>query len=247
MERIESVNNERVKRIVALKDKSERRKTGLFVVEGYNNIKDCPIKAEELFVCSDFDKALPVCDNVYYVSRRVADKISDTVTTQGIFGIYRIPDTSVKAPVGTKTIVLDGISDSGNIGTIIRTAVACGYSDVYFHNCADIFSPKAVRAAMSAIFKLNVSIGTADEILRVLKSESFIPYILDMNGKNVFETELVKPAFIVGSEAHGVSDAFGDSVENVISLPMKSMESLNAGVAAGVVMYVHAYGLNKKH
>ena len=100
---------------------------------------------------------------------------------------------------------------------------------------------------MSAIFKLNVSIGTADEILRVLKSEGFIPYILDMNGKNVFETELVKPAFIVGSEAHGVSDAFGDSVENVISLPMKSMESLNAGVAAGVVMYVHAYGLNKKH
>lgn len=245
MERIESVNNERVKRIISLKDKSARRETGLFIVEGYNNIKDCPIKAEEIFVCSDFNKPLPECDNVYYVSQRVADKIADTVTTQGIFGVYRIPDTNVKAPTGAKAMVLDGISDSGNIGTIIRTAVACGYSDIYFHNCADVFSPKVVRSAMSAIFKLNVSIGTAEEILSVFKANGFTPYILDMNGKNVFETEFNKPAFIVGSEAHGVSDEFRASVKDVISLPMDNMESLNAGVAAGVVMYVHAYGLKK--
>lgn len=216
------------------------------MVEGYNNIKDCPIKAEEIFVCSDFNKSLPECDNVYYVSRRVAEKIADTVTTQGIFGVYRIPDTRVKAPNGSKAIVLDGISDSGNIGTIIRTAVACGYSDIYFHNCADVFSPKVVRSAMSAIFKLNVSIGSAEEILKVFKAKGFTPYILDMNGKNVFETELIKPAFIVGSEAHGVSDDFKMKVNNVISLPMEKMESLNAGIAAGVIMYVHAYGLKNK-
>jgi len=242
MDRIDSVSNERIKRVVALKDRAERRRAGLFVLEGYNNIKDCPLEAQELYVEDGFDKKLPQAKAVFAVSGKVAAKLSSTVNTQGIFGVYVMPDLAVKVPKGDKALILDGITDSGNLGTIIRTAAATGFNDIYLHDCTDVFAPKVVRSAVSAIFKVRLMEGTADGIIDAVKEGGLTPVALDMGGENIFAAQLIEPAFIVGSEAHGICSELRAKSTKTVSLPMQNMESLNAAVAAGIVMYIHTHG-----
>ena len=148
----------------------------------------------------------------------------------------KMPDCSIKAPSGN-ALLLDTLSDPGNLGTIIRTANAAGYTDIYLRNCTDPFSSKSVRASMSGIFFVRLHSGSLGEISEVLGD---IPKICaDMNGENVFRFQVPQRfCLVIGNEANGVSDEVRSLCRYTVRIPMReSCESLNAGISAAVLMY----------
>lgn len=245
MEFIKSTQNTLVKRIFSLKDAKGRRENGLFVAEGVRIVTDGDLPTY-LFVDKehrDFGMRYDSHTKVYEVTDEVMAKLSDTKSPQGVLAVYPIPNTKTYDTLGDRAIVLDGVVDPGNVGTIVRTAVACGYLDVYLINCADIYSPKVVRSTMSAIFKAHLNVVTYEELKKALETRRAKLYSLDMNGESVFDTDISTPyALLVGSEAHGISEWARQNSDGILSLPMEGgIESLNAGVSASTAMYVTRY------
>ena len=243
MEFIKSTTNLKIKAVCALKDSKGRKSAGLFIAEGVRIVKDATFTPESIFVSEehiDFAKNYESVCPTFVVSREVFEKMSDTKSPQGVLGVYKIPDSSIKAPEGDYIMVLDGVKDPGNIGTIIRTAPACGFRDIYLTDSADAYSPKVVRSSMGGVFRSNIYIGQRDEIISTLKKSGANICALDMGGESVFDASVNLPiALVVGSEAQGVSKEFREIADKVLCLPMKDdTESLNAGVSAGVLMYL---------
>ena len=243
-------SNERVKFLRRLiNDKKERQESGLYVAEGVTLLSSVPencavksffIRASAETKVSEIVNRFSAAETIV-LSDDVYDSVSDTVTPSGITAVIERPGScEIK---GNLILVLDGVSDAGNVGTIVRTAVARGISDVVLvHSCADPYSPKAVRASMGGIFKINV-IERAENAEELLAGYKVIT--LDMGGENIFEFEPKgKIALVVGNEAHGVSEEIRNLADATVAIPMKEdgVESLNAAVAAGIAMYLIGKG-----
>ena len=245
MKFITSSANDKVKLIRSLSDKKARAKHSLFVVEGVNLVSDMPIGyAKELYIAeSKVEDLLPIANKLGIEATIVADfvfeKLTDTVNSQGILAICSLPKQ--REITGDIIMVLDGISDAGNMGTIIRTGVAMGIDNFISINCVDAYSPKVVRSTMGGVYFANIvpfSYACACEILK-----NYNVAILDMGGKNVYDyTPSLPIALVVGSEAHGVSKEMRERANVTLAIPMYSgkIESLNAGVSASIVMSVVA-------
>ena len=237
-----SKNNPLIKETAALKEKKGRKETGLFLVEGRKMAKECQksdFEIERVFVAESYEREVDFPDDVVI---RVSDDefrhLSDEKTPQGILCRVRIPDTPLTAPKG-KCLLLDGVADPGNLGTILRTANAAGYTEAYLtKECADPFSPKSVRASMSGVFFTKIYRAERTEILSVLKEVPIL--IADMGGSNVFSYLPPKQfALVIGNEANGVSNEVKQAAFHTIKIPMQdTQESLNAAVSAGIIMYV---------
>lgn len=235
METITSTSNRRVKEIAALKEKKNRYSSRLFVAEGINIIKDLgDIKPVEIFSA---DEELARKYGATHVSAEVMKKLSDTVTPQGLLAVFSMPDTDVIPPEGN-SLVLDGVQDPGNAGTMIRTAVATGFRDIYLNDCVDPFCGKAVRSSMGTIFRTRIHIGSREDTLSALFAGGCNVFYLDMAGSDIFlEPFDGRTALVVGGEAHGVGSFYRNAAKGV-SLPMEQgVESLNAAVSAGIGMY----------
>lgn len=236
---ITSRSNPLVRRILALRDKKVRRTEQEYIVEGVKQVREAAAagcRFSLLVYAESFtgEKFFPELSQT--VSDGVFEKLSEEVTPQGVLAVLKIPAYSVCAPRGN-CLLLDGVSDPGNVGTILRTANAAGYEDVYLASCADPFSSKCVRASMSGIFFLRLHIGEREEILRAL---SGIPLLCaDMDGENVFTFRAPDTfCLVIGNEANGVSDQVRQACGHTVKIPMReSCESLNAGVSAGILMY----------
>lgn len=239
---ITSRSNPLVKSILALRDKKARRERGEYIAEGIKQVREavaCGSKISCIVYAESFSGERFFPDLAQTVSDSVFEKLSEEVTPQGVLAVIKIPDTSVRAPQG-RCLLLDGVSDPGNVGTILRTANAAGYEDVYLLSCADPFSSKCVRASMSGIFFVRLHIGGSEEIFRALEH---IPMLCaDMDGENVFGFQPPeKFCLVIGNEANGVSEQVRKMCSHTVKIPMReSCESLNAGVSAGILMYVLA-------
>lgn len=233
---ITSKSNPIIKSVSALADKKYRKQQNLYLVEGIKPVKEC-ISAGCLIdriICTealekDFSGATVVSESVF-------NYISSEKTPQGVMAIVKIPQLELKAPE-KRCLLLDCIQDPGNIGTIIRTANAAGYDDIYMINCTDPYSPKAVRASMSGIFFVNIFQGTHEKVLGALDG---VPLICaDMNGEDVFAFNA--PEFFclcIGNEGSGISSEVKNRASYTVKIPMRSTcESLNAAVSAGIAMY----------
>lgn len=241
MQRITSTDNSTVKLVRSLADKKARLASSLFVVEGVNIVGDMPAEAvKELYIKeSRLSELMSVADKLgkqpVVVADIAFDKMADTVTSSGILAVAEIPEARVVS--GNPVIVLDGVSDPGNVGTVIRTACAMGIRDVITVNSADAYSPKTVRSTMGGIFHVNIvplSYAGARDALG-----GYEIAVLDMGGANVFDyVPDGKVALVVGSEAHGVSKEFREAADRVLAIPMYGgkMESLNAGVSASIAL-----------
>ncbi|MEG2450595.1 MAG: RNA methyltransferase [Clostridia bacterium] len=243
MEIITSTKNQFVREAKSLADKKFRDNTGLFLVEGINIFKDIPScqeieyilaveeKADELSALTALSQA-----KIYYVTGSVLEYIADTVSPYGIVAVCRKPKTSFCLPTGN-ALLLDGVSDPGNLGTIIRTAAATGFNEIYTLDCADIYSPKVVRATLGALFRVKIVAVNLDEALNLIENTKSIA--LDMSGENLLTSKLGSPILLVaGSEAHGIRAGIRDKVNQTKSLPMQNgIESLNVAVALAVAMY----------
>lgn len=245
MDIISSTQNRLVKLARSLVNKKFRTETGLFLVEGVNLLRDMPsyVPVEFVFATEarmQEAKAMfasrKVSEGLFSVSDAVMEAVADTSSPYGIVAVCKIPTVEFKLPE-SNALLLDGVSDAGNIGTILRTAVACGFSDVYMLDTADVYSPKLIRASLGALFKARVY--TIDESQAVLLMQSCNSAVLDMSGQNILKSKVQAPVlFVAGSEAHGVRDRLKHEAKQVFSLPMKNqIESLNVAVAAAVAMY----------
>lgn len=243
MEIITSAENSLVKKINRLKQKKYRDEYGEFFIEGFRNVCDaaeaCPDSVKNIVLSErafrDYGERFTKM-RICVFSDALFDKISETGSAQGVLSINS--KREYVFPSGDRCVVLDRVRDPGNVGTVIRTAAACGYS-VVVNNCADIYSPKVVRSTMSAILKCEIG---ADISAEKLKAGGYGLMIADMGGENVFSSACdlhgKKYAIVVGNEAEGVSEEFRSAADRVLALPQDGVESLNAAVAASVMMYV---------
>ena len=170
------------------------------------------------------------------VSDGVFKSISSEKTPQGVIAVVKIPQSELKPPKKS-CLLLDCLQDPGNLGTVVRSANAAGYEDIYLINCTDPYSPKAVRASMSGIFFVNLYLGSREEILKTLEG---VPLICaDMHGENVFEfTPPEKFCLCIGNEGGGISTEVFERADFTVKIPMReTCESLNAAVSAGIAMY----------
>ena len=238
---IESNSNPIVKEVRKLKDKKYREKNRCFVMEGVASLKDIPQDIKVRFFVVSEGKEQKYYDIIgstkyYIVTEKIFESLSDTVTTSGLLAVIDYFDKELSCPKGD-SLILDGISDPGNLGTLIRTAVAMNITDIYLASCCDLFSPKVLRSTMGGIFRGNFYRGTIEEVLSVHKDNTI--YSMDMSGKDLFTIKFEdKSTIIVGSEAHGLSDVSRNRADKIISLPTENgMESLNAAVAGGIALY----------
>ncbi len=238
-----SKNNPLVKETFSLKEKKGRKLLGMFLVEGRKMVSECQKSGLEidLVILSDKYDGDTFSDlRTVTVSEDVFRYLSDEKTPQGVLCRVKLPRNELVSPSG-KCLFLDGVSDPGNVGAIIRTANAAGYEEIYLtDDCTDPYSPKSVRASMSGIFFTKLYGGKRSEILSVLRDVPVV--VADMGGVNLFEfTPPTLFALVIGNEGNGVSDEVKASATHTVRIPMRqTQESLNASVAAGIAMYLLA-------
>ncbi|HEY8443653.1 MAG TPA: RNA methyltransferase [Clostridia bacterium] len=242
MEAIKSRSNETVKLLRKLDDKKYRSQYGLFLVEGRKMIDDCvragykiSLLAVSLSKAQEYQKYFSFAQKSVILEDSVFEYASQTITPQGVLAAVEFKALEPQKPKGD-CVVLDGISDAGNLGTIIRTAAGAGIEDIYLINCADAYNPKAVRSTMGGIFFVNIyeiDYGYLDAIASCCELIG-----ADMAGENYLEfNKKSNTALIIGSEANGLSKTTRAKCSRFISIPMKNIESLNAAVSAGILIY----------
>ena len=233
---ITSVNNDRIKELVKLKDKKYRDTNKLFFVEGY----DIVIEAyknnllKELYVLDGtvVDMDIPVT----YVSSDVMKKISDMESISEYYGVcYKKKEMAI----GNKIIILDNIQDPGNLGTIVRSSVAFNFDTVVVSkNTVDLYNPKVIRSTKGMLFNVNILVRDLEEFITSLNG--YMIYGTDVvNGENIRDIDIpLKTGLVIGNEGKGVSDKVRSLCNKFIYIDMNSMcESLNASVAASILMY----------
>jgi TrmH family RNA methyltransferase len=253
---ITSKHNNAISGIKKLKNKKYREETGFFIVEGYRNLVDS-LKvgiAKKIFFSYSFSENIDFLEKInceiYKVPDSLFSEISDTKTPQGILGVFEIPKFD-ENKVLDKIIILNAVSDPGNVGTIFRTALATGFNTIILDElCADAYSNKVVRSAMSSVFQLNI-LRTNDlqGIIKKYKEQGFLFYAgaLRENSIDLFDIKFnSKCAFVFGSEANGVEKYILDIADITYKITMSDkIESLNVAVAAGISMYESFRQINK--
>lgn len=234
---ITSVNNDKIKELVKLKDKKYRDLNNLFFVEG----KDLCDSAYEHGLLREL-YILDGHDNIYdgipytYVSYEVMKKISDLGS---VSEYYAVCSKIVEGDIGNRILVLDDIQDPGNLGTIIRSAVAFNFDTIVLSNgTVDLYNPKVVRSTKGMIFKMNIIVRDITSFLSEL--DGYTIYGTDVSGGvNIKEENISsKVAIVIGNEGKGISDEVRRLCHKFIYLKMNDeCESLNAGVSASIIMY----------
>ncbi|MEG2769556.1 MAG: RNA methyltransferase [Oscillospiraceae bacterium] len=248
---ITSRENDKIKALCALVQSSTaRQKSGKFVAEGIKLCRDLVqycTPVEVYFTKSVQEKYPEVedfCEVSYGISDSVAKKISDVQTPQGLFCVFDMPCEKPieKVEANTRILVLDTLQDPSNVGAALRSAVAFGF-DTAVLSCdtADVYSPKALRSAMSSTLKLKVYRvdDLADEIQRL---EKINVMCLAARLENSCDMREVSPtgalAVVIGSEGGGISETVANACQKSVRIPIsQSMQSLNAAVAAGILLY----------
>lgn len=229
--KIESLQHPLVKHLVNLRqDRAYRYEQQRVFVEGKNMIKELK-GAIRLFSIDDF----PIdAEEKIVVSPAVMQKISGVKTPEGLIAEVEMPKNSSLLEKRF-LLAIDGIGDPGNLGTLLRTALALGWEGAFIlEGSCDPYNEKALRAAKGATFRLPLCQGTWDMVL-----QSPLPrYVADLEGESLYEYKPQEGALLVLSrESAGASDK-ALSLCRKITIPMSGeMESLNAGVAGGILMY----------
>ena len=235
MEHITSRQNALMTHIRKLSaSRAYRRASGEYLCDGVKLLEEAlrwnaPLKTVVLSECVDAP-TLPSGVRAVRVPADVMRSISPMETPQGALFTVRLPDTALPETLsGAHYLVLDGVQDPGNVGTILRTADAFDCDGVFIVNaCADPYSPKTARATMGAVFRRDVYQCTADELCALLQK----------CGLPLYGTALSRAAVAVGSEGRGLSAEILSKCEKTIKIPMSPRcESLNAAVAASVVLW----------
>lgn len=231
---ISSTSNEYIKQLTKLKDRKHRLETREFLVEGAHLVEEA-ISAGRCKSVLTIDETSEYIVPTTVVSKEVMKKLSDVETPPGVIGICSLDMNSV---VGNKVLLLDHLQDPGNLGTIIRSAIAFGFDTIVAEGSVDLYNPKVVRSTQGGIFKINFIEQSLSTFVKNNPTYEVIASIVD--GKNSLgdsKSISEKIALIIGNEASGISPEVLRLSHTSVTIPMKQTESLNAGVAASILMY----------
>lgn len=243
---IESTRNETIKRARALANRKGRTEQGLHFIEGEKLVREAVISGAEFgdgfieeghFIMEEVLKGSGA--RVHTVTRAVMESMALTDTPQWVCATVKTPDVTPPESYPQGLIVaLDCVQDPGNLGTIIRTADAMGASGLLLgKGCADPYAPKPVRAAMGSIYHLPIWQGDLEQEIYKLKEQGYKRICGHLSGSEVLPEPTDKCVLIIGNEGNGVSNSIAELCEKY-RLPMYgNAESLNASVAAGILIY----------
>ena len=243
-EHITSLKNPKVATWKSLKDRKGRRETGCFLVEGRKMVEEAlasafPVEAVLVDDARSTEFRLPEGIPVYTMPGHVLAAVCDTKTPQGIAAIVRMAEVELHGP---RLVAMDGVQDPGNVGTIIRTADAAGFDGVILSaQCADVFSPKVLRATMGSVFRMGIRVtDDLPGVLSQMVKEGASVLSSQLDGEPFYQRSPLNERFVlvIGSEGNGVTDEVKAIATHKVKLPMRGgAESLNAAVAAGIMMY----------
>ena len=226
--------------------RSVREKAGEYLGDGVKLLEEAlkwQAPLTSVVVSSDVaPPELPQGIRVVQVPKDVMETISPMKTPQGALFLAQLPCTAPPTRLeGTKYLVLDGVQDPGNVGTIWRSADALGADGLLLVNgCADLYSPKVVRSSMGACFRLPAWETTVEELEELLETSQIPQYAtaLREDTVDVRQADLSRAAVVIGSEGRGVSQALLDRARQTVKIPMRARcESLNAAAAAVIVLW----------
>lgn len=240
---IESRANERVKEARKLLLRKERKESGLHLIESEKLVREAIQFGAEIVSCfieDGFAFSAPEHAVVYTLTRPVLESLCESQTPQGVVAVVKTPTLTPpeQFPKGL-IVVLDGVQDPGNVGTILRSADAFGAVGLLLSpSCADAYAPKTLRAAMGSTYHLPVWQGDLLPQLDLLRQQGFSALCGDLRGSETLPALKQNVALVIGSEGNGVTPEVAQVCEGY-RLPMRGRaESLNAAVAAGVLLYV---------
>ena len=242
-ERITSRKNpllQQVRRL--LSSRKERESTGLFVADG-TKLLDEAIKwwpeLDTVILSDGIEAKVPQGVRLVRVPEDVMESISPMQTPQGALFLCRLPEKQRFVPKAGM-LLLDGIQDPGNLGTILRTADALDVPVALLEGCADPFSHKVVRASMGAVFRAEIMQTSWEQAKQSCKGAGIPVAVTALSDKAVDlrEAAVQTMAVVIGSEGQGVRQEILQSAENELIIPMNPRcESLNAAIAAAIVMW----------
>jgi len=252
----------RKKEIASLNRRKNRDERGEFLVEGVRSVRaaiDGGATVTELLSTSNAgeENLAGLVDKrggkYYVISPREMNKFSAVRESQGILAVCSIPRLNPEDILVSSTVLLlDGVQDPGNVGTLVRTAGWFGIEAVLSGpGTADFFNPKTVRSSMGGIWDLKLAeTDNPVEWITQFRSEGGLVYAADMSGSDVNSFEFRRPsALVIGSEARGISDVVRKVVDHLVHIPgparRGATESLNAGVAGGLIMARWVTGQSK--
>ena len=234
---ITSLENKKVKDVVKLQSKKYRDLTNTFVVETEHLVEEAKrigIVKELYVVGEEYDE-----DNVYYVTNEIMMKMSSMESPSKVLAVCN--KINSKGIIGNKILLLDGIQDPGNLGTIIRSSVAFGVDTIILsEDTVDLYNPKVIRATEGMFCHINIISMDLEEAISKIKSMGIKVY-----GTNVVDgvdvctiTDKKSYALIVGNEGNGVKEKIQEMSDMNLYIPMKDKcESLNVGVACSILLY----------
>ncbi len=238
MERIVSRENKKVREWYSLRLKKRRDETGLFLIEGRHLIEEA-LKAGVVQTILYAEETCPFdfADTVP-VSESVMEKLSANPSSASLIAVCRQTE---KYPVhAERVLILDGIQDPGNLGTLIRTAVSFSFDAVYCSEaCADLYNDKTIRSTQGALFHIPVLRRNLEDTVKALQAEGFFVAATALDSsvpmKEIEACE--KMAFILGNEGQGVRRELIEAADRSLRIEMNGFESLNVAVAGGIIMY----------
>ncbi len=242
MKEIRSLQHPLVKHLAKLQhNRDYRYEHHRLVIEGEKMIAEVCQQLSPVTLFAVDPALIPsqlTCKETYIVTPEILDKIAGAQNPEGI--IAEIPMPPLK-PLKkcSSLLVLDHVSDPGNVGALLRSAVAFGWEGVFFlTGSCDPFNDKALRAAKGATFRLPLAWGSWEELDQLIAFNRLTPLAADLHGKLLSELAPVKaPLLIVGNEANGISIE-ASKRSQAVTIPMSGkMESLNVSVAGGIMMY----------
>ena len=248
---ITSLNNEIVKDCAKLHQKKYRKEAGLLVLEGEKSVfgaLEDNVKIKSVFVCEE-ELACKVAQKdkdikIYMINDKIMGKISQTVSPTNILALALEPKYNFDDFLKMKKIaLLDNIKDAGNLGTIIRSAIAFGIEGILLYGeCVDEFSSKVIRSSAGNIFKIPIiHLGSDTRAIEKLKkTHKIIMTVVDKNAKDPCELDLKENICVMfGSEANGLCNELLTLGDVPVTLKMdKNVESLNLSVFAGIMFFI---------
>ncbi len=252
---ISSLKNDKVKYLRKLYNSQKRKREGKYILEGLRLVEEA-IKAgamfKMIFMTPEFESSIQgqvfrknLSDvDIYYIDSNLVEKLADTVSPQGIIAIVDEPTYNNNNFLKNTDyiLVLDRIQDPGNMGALIRTAVAAGVDRVIaLKGCVDIYNLKVLRATAGAIFRLPIMSKVESGDLKDIKEKDNFKLIsTDISGDNYYhQLNYEFPLMLViGNEANGVQSDILDISDYKVKIPLiGEIESLNAAVAGGIILY----------
>ena len=254
MQIISSKDNELIKHIKKLKDKKHRDESNEYIIEGVKLIEEAVkenARIKKIIVCEDTTRTYEIPTHIMYEIAKyecvyVTDKIFASITQvtnpQGIMAIIEKGDTDAQIDYTQDIIVaLDDVQDPGNLGTILRTVDSIGLNQIIVSKgTADAFNSKVVRSTMGAIFRVKIiEVENLPQAIKEMRRHHFKLMVTSLQTENsIYDIKFNKKIIVIGNESNGVSKDIQEMADEKAKIPMLGKtESLNASVAAGVVMY----------